>query len=224
CTFTQNVASNQGGAVFQTGGGASLTLENSVLWNNSDASGTDETGQLTIANGSSTVRYSCIQNYSGAGANGNISSDPLFEDADGADNTAGTADDDLRLQPGSPAIDAADNSAVPVGVTTDLDGIPRFVDDPETADSGNGTPPIVDMGAHEYPGCSSTCGDINGSGGNVDLVDFASFAVCFNALPSSSAACACSDLNLDGAINLLDFATLSLIFNRSSTNTLPNCP
>ena len=74
------------------------------------------------------------------------------------------------------------------------------------------------------PACPNTCGDINGSGGNVDLVDFASFAVCFNALPSSSAACACSDLNQDGAINLVDFATLSLIFNGVSTNTVPNCP
>ena len=59
---------------------------------------------------------------------------------------------------------------------------------------------------------------------NVDLVDFASFAVCFGQLPSSSVACACSDMNEGGAINLLDFATLSLIFNGSSTNVLPNCP
>ena len=73
------------------------------------------------------------------------------------------------------------------------------------------------------PTCPNTCGDIDGSGGNVNLVDFASFAVCFNGLPSSSVACACSDLNGDGSINLQDFATLSLIFNGSSTNVLPNC-
>ena len=72
--------------------------------------------------------------------------------------------------------------------------------------------------------CPNTCGDINGSGGNVDLVDFASFAVCFGGSASVSAACQCSDLNLDGAINLLDFATFSLIFNGSSTNVPPNCP
>ena len=73
-------------------------------------------------------------------------------------------------------------------------------------------------------GCASTCADINGSGGNVDLVDFATFAVCFGQLPSSSTACACSDLNQDGAVNLLDFATFSLIFSAMSTNTIPNCP
>ena len=74
------------------------------------------------------------------------------------------------------------------------------------------------------PVCRSTCGDIDSSGGAVNLVDFASFAVCFNGSPSSSEACACSDLNGDGSINLVDFATLSLIFNGVSTNAPPNCP
>jgi hypothetical protein len=73
------------------------------------------------------------------------------------------------------------------------------------------------------PSCPFNCGDIDGSGGIVNLVDFASFAVCFNALPSMSTACACSDLNGDGSINLQDFATFSLIFNGSSTNLPPNC-
>ncbi len=72
--------------------------------------------------------------------------------------------------------------------------------------------------------CTNTCGDIDGSGGNIDLVDFASLAVCFGQSASSSAACMCSDLNGDGSINLLDFATFSLIFNGVSTNTVPNCP
>jgi hypothetical protein len=71
---------------------------------------------------------------------------------------------------------------------------------------------------------ANTCGDINGSGGIVDLVDFASFAVCFGQLPSSSTACANSDMNQDGAINLQDFATFSLTFNGNSTNVPPNCP
>jgi hypothetical protein len=38
---------------------------------------------------------------------------------------------------------------VPAGVTTDRDGNPRFVDIPTVADTGNGTPPIVDVGAYE---------------------------------------------------------------------------
>ena len=56
----------------------------------------------------------------------------------------------LRLQPGSPCSDAADNTSVPADVTTDLDNAPRFVDDVGTPDTGLGDPPIVDMGPYEY--------------------------------------------------------------------------
>jgi hypothetical protein len=73
---------------------------------------------------------------------GNIDADPTFADAEG------------RLSPGSPCIDAADNTAVPEGITTDLDGNPRFVDDIGTPDTGFGEPPMVDMGAYEFQGTS----------------------------------------------------------------------
>ena len=56
---------------------------------------------------------------------------------------------DLRLQLTSPAIDAGTNVAVPAGITTDLLGLPRFVDILSVLDTGLGTPPIVDMGAYE---------------------------------------------------------------------------
>jgi len=59
---------------------------------------------------------------------------------------------DYRLSAGSPCIDAGDNTAVPAGITTDLDGDPRFLDVPETPDTGNGDVPIVDMGADEALG------------------------------------------------------------------------
>ncbi len=59
---------------------------------------------------------------------------------------------DLRLQSASPCIDAGDNTAVPEDITTDLDGNPRFLEIPETPDTGNGTLPIVDMGAYESLG------------------------------------------------------------------------
>jgi hypothetical protein len=54
---------------------------------------------------------------------------------------------DLRLQITSPAIDSGDNTVI--SVTTDLAGLPRFIDISGIPDTGNGTPPIVDMGAYE---------------------------------------------------------------------------
>ena len=59
---------------------------------------------------------------------------------------------DYRLSAGSPSIDAGDNTAVPEDIDTDLDGNPRFLEIPETPDTGNGTLPIVDMGAYESLG------------------------------------------------------------------------
>jgi hypothetical protein len=56
-------------------------------------------------------------------------------------------DDNLRLQTDSPAIDAGNNASITI--TTDLDGNPRFVNIPAIPDTGNGSPPLVDMGAYE---------------------------------------------------------------------------
>ncbi|MFA7485892.1 MAG: PQQ-binding-like beta-propeller repeat protein, partial [Phycisphaerae bacterium] len=61
---------------------------------------------------------------------------------------------DYRLQAGSPCIDAGDNTAVPIGITTDIDGLSRFVDDPDTPDTGNrdagDSRAYVDIGAYEF--------------------------------------------------------------------------
>ncbi len=59
-----------------------------------------------------------------------------------------SADIDLHINNNSPCIDAGDNSVVTVA--TDFDGNDRLIDNPSVIDSGNGTAPIVDMGAYEY--------------------------------------------------------------------------
>src|SRR5207248_9372645 len=58
---------------------------------------------------------------------GNINIDPMFLYPLGPDGIAGPADDDLRMHSGSHCIDAADNTLVSAGVTTDCDGRARFV-------------------------------------------------------------------------------------------------
>jgi hypothetical protein len=169
CTFVGNVASDIGGGMLSRSGDRSA-LTNCILWGNSDSSGTGESAQVYSqhenGNGYPVVDYSCIQGgWTGLGGVGIVPDDPLFADPDGADDILGTEDDNLRLLPGSPCIDAGDNEAVPQdsadldddGDTTepipvDLDWLARFHDDPDTPDTGNGLAPIVDMGAHEFLG------------------------------------------------------------------------
>ncbi|HUE99837.1 MAG TPA: choice-of-anchor Q domain-containing protein [Anaerolineales bacterium] len=127
-------------------------LANVILWGNTASSSGPQIYNSTDFGTSATpvIRYSLVQGSGGSGAGwdsslgtdggGNLGADPLFMNA---------ATGDLSLQALSPAIDAGDNTAVPGSVTTDLAGNPRFKDILSVADTGNGTPPIVDMGAYE---------------------------------------------------------------------------
>ena len=64
--------------------------------------------------GAITINHSDIEGWTGSfGGAGNRGDNPLFVDGDGQDDTPGTEDDNLRLGPGSPVIDAADNTSVP---------------------------------------------------------------------------------------------------------------
>jgi predicted outer membrane repeat protein len=143
CTISGNSAVTTGGIYHAPPAGTALTLTNCILWGNSDATGEVESSQLT-SSGPLSVDYTAIMGLTGGlGGVGNIGGDPQFVDPDNGD---------LRLAAGSACIDAADNAAVPAGVTTDLDGNPRFLDVPETPDTGSGEHPIVDMGAYESLG------------------------------------------------------------------------
>ncbi len=153
CTLSGNTAAHDGGGIYylrSTG----HTLTNCILWGNSDSGGTDWLAQ--IYDGTLVVDYSCIQAWrSSLGGIGNIGEAPLFVDADGADDVVGTDDDDLRLLPGSPCVDAAANESLPSDLA-DLDG-DGDVTEPVPFDI-NGNPRIwqgklsltVDMGAYEY--------------------------------------------------------------------------
>ena len=197
CTFAYNTAGGEGGGVFMNTFSTSLT--NCILWGNTAMGGvSDESAQVHVLDGTLAVDYSCVQYWSGTyGGTGNTGLDPLFVDADGADNVAGTADDNLHLLPGASAIDAGDNAAVPAGVTIDLAGGPRFIDDPATPDNGSGIPPIVDMGAYEYTPVADFDGDLD-----IDLLDFARFQECAN--QAATGACAPGDLTRDGQVDALD--------------------
>jgi hypothetical protein len=178
CTLTGNTA-DYGGAMENDTSNPSIS--NSIIWGNLAITAGDE-----IYNDLSnpTISYSNILGGLQTGSingGGNIADDPLFLEIpdDGGDGWGDANDNygDLRLQGGSPCIDAGDNTAVPIEKRTDLDGASRFVDDPTVVDTGNGTAPIVDMGAYESddPCSGRDKGDFD-CNGIVNMADFVYFA------------------------------------------------
>ena len=123
-TFGGNMALLEGGGMFINDTSVP-TINNSVFWGNQP----DSLGGPGIP----VVTFSDVEG--GSIGNGNIDADPLFVDADGADDVVGTDDDDLRLSDGSPCIEAGDSSLVTESI--ELDGNARIVNC------------SVDMGAYE---------------------------------------------------------------------------
>ncbi len=144
-TLVNNTA--EAGAGLRVLNNAEALVHNSIFWGNRDRNGVIGPSQIKGAG----ATYSCIQNM----LQGEPGEDPpekkkfphCFDDDPRFVNYGGL---DLRLAAGSPCIDAADNDELPNGIGVDLDGKPRYVDDPATPDTGNGTAPIVDMGAYEF--------------------------------------------------------------------------
>jgi hypothetical protein len=148
------------------------------------------------------VTYSDVRG--GFAGEGNINLNPIFVDP---------GNGDFHLSPGSPCIDAADNTAVPPDefdldgdnnttepLPFDLDSHARFVDDPNTTDTGNGDPPIVDMGAYEFQVCPA---DLNGDG----VVDLADLGILLGDWGCVGANCV-GDINGDGVTDLADLGIL----------------
>ncbi|MHC4084319.1 MAG: right-handed parallel beta-helix repeat-containing protein [Planctomycetota bacterium] len=140
CTISGNGSYPWGATVVLNS--SKVSINNCILWGNEGLLFGLDSGSLSVSysNVEGGCPHTCIPpDCELDWGPGNIDADPLFLDSDGADNVIGTEDDNHRLLPGSPCIDAGDNSAIPLTVSTDLDGDPRIT---------NGT---VDMGAYEGP-------------------------------------------------------------------------
>jgi len=134
-TVTGNSATQLAGGVLNTSG--TSTFINCIVFGNTGP-GTVADNGIRSQGGTSSITYSDVQGI--VSGTGNINVDPQFENSAGGD---------YRLQSTSPCIDVGSNPAVPVGTTTDLDKLERFVDIASAPDGGSGTAPIVDMGAFE---------------------------------------------------------------------------
>jgi len=147
--------------------GGDLEVANSIVWGNVPEN-PDPDQPLAENNAvgiGAASRYTTVLGWAAFGE-GNNGLNPQFVDPIGPDSVVGTPDDDLRLSPGSPVIDAGDNTALPPAAgSRDVAGVARFLDDPGTEDSGVGPGPIVDRGAHEFDGVTVSCpADVDGDG------------------------------------------------------------
>jgi predicted outer membrane repeat protein len=218
CTITANRALLGGGV--STNGG-DFRLFNSILWGNTNHCGASEAAQLFTGGAPAEVHYCDLQGWSGYfGGVGNFGRDPQFVAPAGPDGVAGTEDDDLRLGPASPCIDAGDNGAVPADIFDlnrngdtseplpfDLAGQTRLVDDPDVPDTGAGTPPLVDIGAWEFQ-LPARLGDLN-CDGLVNFDDITPFVLAVtdpNAYAALYPACplGLADCNRDGQVDESD--------------------
>jgi hypothetical protein len=109
-TFSRNTsaatnANRGGGALFiSNNANTSFTVYNNIFWNNTANAAGNGNNFLVVNSPNFKYAYSIINAAEGScsgtcqDAGVLINKDPKFYDDDGADNTAGTLDDDLRLQ------------------------------------------------------------------------------------------------------------------------------
>jgi predicted outer membrane repeat protein len=183
-TFVGNIAQFDGGAIYATHGGA--LIGSCILRGNAAGS-----GQGDQVYGGAPVVFSNVRG--GSPGLGNIDVDPRFIDAAGSD---------FRLRADSPCIDAGHNWAAAGLADSDLDGNPRFADEPQTPATGCGMPVVVDMGAYEFRGVPADVrlGDVDADG-VVGILDFLKVLAAWGEFPE---ACRLADVDPDGEIGVGD--------------------
>jgi len=193
CTFADNAASTAGGAIHAGVGSGSapdaeVSVSNSILWYNNAPTDPQINSIPTVA-----VVYSCVEG--GGTAFGNINANPKFVDRPNLDyrilNGSPCADAgiDSLLEPDAADLDADSNTAEDLPL--DSYGNARRLD-AAVADTGAGTAPITDMGAHEL--CS---GDFD-LDGDTDADDVSAY------LDAFSNGDLAADMNGDGTLDFFD--------------------
>ncbi len=203
---------------FAYAGFGSITVDNSIITENSDSTGTSDASQLY----SSGLAQLLVRASIMSGLTGSVSVidvvdvAPQYANPAGPDGILGTIDDDFSLSPMSPAIDAADPLLLPPD-SADIDGDGDVLSplpwDIQTLTRTFGLAP--DRGAYEFVPDATLCpGDINNDF-VVDLADFNILAINFGMGPEASRNQ--GDLNGDGFVDLSDFNILAVTFGSVCT-------
>lgn len=172
-----------------------LIVDSSILWGNTDPNEAPEDAQF-FGMSHVAVDHSTVEGWSGSYPGmENSAEDPQFVDPDGDDNFPGTGDDNFRLGPNSPAINAGDPNAHTLLYTSDLDGHWRIL-------CG-----LIDQGAYEFGKGDFNCDRA------VGFDDFAAWPNCMTG-PDTWHVNQCEALNFDGRnyIDLFDFAIYQTIY------------
>jgi len=158
CTFSNNHAGVYEAALYNLF--AAPTVTNCILWGDEDEGGGLTEGPAVVNYIKADASFRCcdIEESGGSGnwnnsfgrdGGCNIDASPIFVDAAHPagtfDGKWGTGDDGLRLDDGSPCIDAADGDTAP---QRDIRGVARY-DEPGVG-GGVGQPDYVEIGAYEY--------------------------------------------------------------------------
>lgn len=139
CTIVQNSAQRSGGVYNGssiTGAPGVVNIVNSILWQNTDSGGNDQSAQVGGGvGGTVAVNFTNVQGLTGSlGGLGNTNLEPRFVDPP----------ENLRLKPNSPLIDRGIDGLVVTA--TDLAGGSRRTDGDEDGEAE------VDLGAFELAG------------------------------------------------------------------------
>ncbi|MEO1534221.1 MAG: right-handed parallel beta-helix repeat-containing protein [Planctomycetota bacterium] len=161
-------------------------IDNTIIYGNESlAPNGTRSASISLSFGATaTVNNSIVEFWFGPGGPlpgfDVVDTDPIFVDADGADDVFGTSDDNIRLMPGSPAIDAGNGTLAIALSPVDVYGAPREADDPDTPNASLFS--AVDIGAAEFqPEPPADCpADTNGDG-ELNPADFNAWVINFNA-------------------------------------------